>query len=183
MQQLSTARPQTVQHNATSFTLNHALTTTQQASFTASRDHPEASSQSPQQPPIWTTWHTDAQRIVDCSSDDRLLDIVLVHCNKDTTELASALQQVLELPAISTRVPCLHLYSKSCSPGAAAGLQQAFPWASHVSSQPNQGREGAAYLAYIIDNYYSLPRHVLFLQDDMHTVFHAMLPKLKHLFR
>ncbi len=40
-----------------------------------------------------------------------------------------------------------------------------FPGATHIRL-PNRGRESHTYLRYIVDNYYSLPDYVCFLQGD-----------------
>jgi hypothetical protein len=118
-----------------------------------------------------------------CISKKRLLDIVVVHCRHSTQGLRESLGKIMSLETVASRSPCLHIYTKSCYPHAVADLTASFPEAARIIKQVNMGREGAAYLEYILEHYHHLPQHVLFLQDDMARNANDMLPRLRRAFK
>lgn len=129
------------------------------------------------------TAYQGGEEMTRCLSKQRRLDIVLVHCKHSVDQIRSSLQELLSLDSIASRKPCLHIYTKSCYNGSTSVLESTFPEAAKIVKQVNLGREGTAYLEYILTNYYNLPEHVLFLHDDMEKHFHLMLPRFRHLFR
>jgi hypothetical protein len=96
-----------------------------------------------------------------CGISDKM-DIVVNHFREDLGAVRKAMEDVMQHPKLVPLQPCLHVFTKGPDPGA---VRAALPEAV-VVWQPNVGREGAAWLAYIVANYNRLPRHVMFLQSN-----------------
>lgn len=103
-----------------------------------------------------------------CLQAERPLDIVLSHYEEDLGSVRTKLERLQNHPFVANRA-CLHLYTKSSSRTLslidAAGLNETV-----IVKTRNMGRESGAYLQYILSNYHSLPRHVMFLQADVENV-------------
>lgn len=111
------------------------------------------------------------------------MDIVITHCKRNPAELRADLAQLVSLESVSSRRPCLHIYTKSCYDGAMGELDAMFPEATSIVRQLNMGREGASYLEYILKHYHNLPQHVMFLQDDFQKHLPNMMSRYRLAFR
>lgn len=92
------------------------------------------------------------------------LDVVLSFSKEPLAALNGTMHELLKIPSVHSRGPRFVVVSKRFF--NADMLFQATN-AHVVISQPNIGREGLAFLAYIYAFYNVLPRHVIFLQAVM----------------
>jgi hypothetical protein len=101
-----------------------------------------------------------------CFLEARGLDIVVSHYNENTAELGQNLNLILSHPNVAFLSVCVIIYTKDDTPQEMA---KQLPFAL-VRWQHNIGREGAAYMDYIIRDWDNHARHILCIQGNIEYV-------------
>eukprot|EP00201_Polytomella_parva_P022571 CAMPEP_0175044356 /NCGR_PEP_ID=MMETSP0052_2-20121109/3754_1 /TAXON_ID=51329 ORGANISM="Polytomella parva, Strain SAG 63-3" /NCGR_SAMPLE_ID=MMETSP0052_2 /ASSEMBLY_ACC=CAM_ASM_000194 /LENGTH=626 /DNA_ID=CAMNT_0016307631 /DNA_START=159 /DNA_END=2036 /DNA_ORIENTATION=- len=111
----------------------------------------------------------------------RRLDVVLTHYKEAFPVVRRTISVLSSIPSIKNREPLYFIISKS-PPYTDYKIFESLPEADVILRQANVGREGVAYLVYLIKMYDYLPNHVLFLQARPNKMMRAVIPRLHLLF-